>query len=260
MQAAAPPRASLAPPASRPSATASAPRGAVVRMPVAIPILLYLVACGLLLRLHGDTWLADRLYAWEGGRWALGHGVVTETLLHRGGRLLCIVAWLCVAGACLRAWSQADGRALRRPLLGLLLAVALSSLLIAALKAGSGVDCPWDLARYGGGLPAIGLLEPRPATLPHAACFPAGHAGAGYAWVALYAFLARVRPRWRHLGLAAGLGLGLVFGIAQQLRGAHFLSHDLTSLLLCWLVACAIDRLLHGPGEHPTATAGRAAA
>lgn len=219
-------------------------------MPVGIPILLYLVACGLLLRLHGDTWLADRLYAWEGGRWTLGHSFVTETLIHRGGRLLCIVAWLCVAGACLRAWSQAHGRALRKPLLGLLLAVALSSLLIAALKSISGVNCPWDLARYGGGLPAIGLLEPRPASLPHAACFPAGHAGAGYAWVALYGFLARVRPHWRHPGLAVGIGLGLVFGVAQQLLGAHFLSHDLTALLLCWLVACATDRLLHGPEDR----------
>lgn len=260
MQAAAPPRPPLAHAALRP-ATAATMRRTRVRMPVVMPLALYLLACVLLVRLQGDLWLADRLYAWEGGRWALGQGFATETLLHRGGRLLCIAAWLCVAGAWLRASIQASGRPLRKPLLGLLLAVAFSSLLIAALKPASGVDCPWDLARYGGGLPAIGLLEPRPASLPQAACFPAGHAGAGYAWVALYGFLGRVRPRWRHLGLGTGLALGLVFGIAQQLRGAHFLSHDLTSLLLCWLVACATDRLLHGRDDRAAiAVAAEAAA
>ncbi len=34
-----------------------------------------------------------------------------------------------------------------------------------------------------------------------------------------------------------GLVAGLIFGISQQLRGAHFLSHDLWSLTICWLVA-----------------------
>lgn len=42
---------------------------------------------------------------------------------------------------------------------------------------------------------------------------------------------------WRWLGLMIGLVAGLIFGISQQLRGAHFLSHDLWSLTICWLVA-----------------------
>ena len=29
----------------------------------------------------------------------------------------------------------------------------------------------------------------------------------------------------------------------QQLRGAHFLSHDIASLAVCWAVACSVDRL-----------------
>ena len=40
-----------------------------------------------------------------------------------------------------------------------------------------------------------------------------------------------------------GLGLGLLFGIGQQLRGAHFLSHDLWSLAICWTVSLVIFRL-----------------
>lgn len=218
-----------------------------------MPVALYLLAWSVLVPLGGDAWLADRVYAWEGGRWSLAHGFATETLLHRGGRWLCGVAWLCVAIAWLRSCLREDGRSLRGPLFGLLASVALSSLLIAALKSASGMDCPWDLVRYGGQRPFIGLFEPRPAGLPSAGCFPAGHAGAGYAWIALYGFLSRVRPEWRHAGLAIGLGLGLVFGVAQQLRGAHFLSHDLSALLLCWLVACAVDRCLPAPTQRQDA-------
>ena len=36
-------------------------------------------------------------------------------------------------------------------------------------------------------------------------CFPAGHASAGYAWVALYFFFLAAAPRWRWLGLSTGL-------------------------------------------------------
>ena len=47
--------------------------------------------------------------------------------------------------------------------------------------------------------------------------------------------------------MASALVIGLVFGIAQQLRGAHFLSHDLWALMVCWLVALSLHRLMLVP-------------
>jgi membrane-associated PAP2 superfamily phosphatase len=41
------------------------------------------------------------------------------------------------------------------------------------------------------------------------------------------------------------LGLGVIFGLAQQARGAHFLSHDLVSLGICWLCAAFWCRLFY---------------
>src|SRR5690606_17472404 len=140
---------------------------------------------------------------------------------------------------------------LRRPLLYLLLAVGLSTGTVALLKSWTQMDCPWDLQRYGGLRPFIGLFQPRPAALGHAACFPAGHASAGYGRVALYFFALRLRPQWRWPALAAALAAGLVFGISQQLRGAHFLSHDLWSLMISWTVA-----VLLYPAMFPPAQAG----
>ncbi|MNV84902.1 hypothetical protein D3C71_1788110 [compost metagenome] len=34
--------------------------------------------------------------------------------------------------------------------------------------------------------------------------------------------------------------MGLLFGFAQQLRGAHFLSHDVWTLAISWFVALAL--------------------
>ena len=52
-----------------------------------------------------------------------------------------------------------------------------------------------------------------------------------------------MRPAWRIPALGVALAAGAAFGIAQQLRGAHFLSHDLGALALCVLVAGALARV-----------------
>jgi membrane-associated PAP2 superfamily phosphatase len=152
--------------------------------------------------------------------------------------------WLAAVGATVWMWRRPDLYSWRRPAVALLLSVLLSTSIVALLKSATQMDCPWDLLGYGGQRPFIDLFATRPAGLPAAACFPAGHASAGYAWVALYFFAGAVRPRWRIAGLCTGLAAGLVFGFAQQLRGAHFLSHDLASLMVCWLVALATHRLV----------------
>ncbi|MCA0393458.1 MAG: phosphatase PAP2 family protein [Proteobacteria bacterium] len=213
------------------------------RRQFAWPLLAAAGAILLLNLLHGDTWLADRLYALQGGAWTLRQHPLTEGLVHRGGRLLGLVAWLLVLAAWVASDMRPAWRRWRGPLARLALSVLLSTLLVAVLKRWLQVDCPWDLARYGGQLPWVSLLAPRPGGLPAAHCFPAAHAGIGFAWVALYFCLRSVAPRWRLAGLAAGIGLGAVFGLSQQLRGAHFLSHDIASLVLCWSVAVAVHAL-----------------
>ncbi|MET0328060.1 MAG: phosphatase PAP2 family protein [Luteimonas sp.] len=184
----------------------------------------------------GDVWLADRLYRWEGGHWALRDAWWTSRLLHDGGRFLTVLAWAVGAGVmALDARRRVLPVHWRAALRYLVAAIALCAVLVAALKRASGIDCPWDLLRYGG--ERIWSPPLRGA----GTCFPAGHAGAGYAWIALYFALARAAPRWRWRGLWGGLALGGVFGVIQQLRGAHFLSHDVAALLLCTGVAMTLS-------------------
>nr|WP_298411766.1 phosphatase PAP2 family protein [uncultured Halomonas sp.] len=197
-----------------------------------------------------DFAIADWLYRLEGNEWALKHQLITEELLHDGGRVVSQTMGAITIAGLIISTVLPSLRIWRRPLAYLVLSVLLSTLSISALKQLVSMDCPWDLARYGGDLPFIGLFESRPANLPDTACFPAGHASAGYAWLALYFFFAATLPRWRWLGLSVGLSMGLFFGFAQQLRGAHFLSHDLWTLMICWTISLLLAHLLLRPPSH----------
>lgn len=211
------------------------------------PGLVFTVAVTVLGPLHGDLWIADRLYAIEGHAWSLNHNFVPEQLIHIGGRRMSTLAWISVVLVWLASWRVPTLRKWRRQSLYLWLSVLLSTALVSTLKRESGLDCPWDLLRYGGDRAYFGWFSSRPAWMPHASCFPAGHASAGYAWVALYFFFLAVRPAWRWRGLAAGLILGAIFGVAQQLRGAHFFSHDLWTLMICWSSALLLYAVVLAP-------------
>lgn len=227
--------------AVRPSPPLSPAHGLARSRLVWLPLILFIPVAATLMAGNGDQWLADQLYRWQGGRWALKDAWWTSQLIHKGGRDLTRAAALLVVLALLHSRLDNPRRPLGRPLLYLLLAVGLSTGIIALLKHGTHMDCPWDLERYGGQRPFIGLFQARPALPGHAACFPAGHAGSGYAWVALFFFMRKVDAQWRWPALLLALALGTVFGVGQQLRGAHFLSHDLWSLAISWTVASTLS-------------------
>ena len=224
------------------------PRAAVVDAPPARthlwrPLGVFALALLVVHALRIDWRIAHALYAWEGYRWILKHAFLTETLMHNLGHDLVVLAWTGVLLTWLASLRRASLARWRLPLGYLAAAVLLSTACVAVLKRATRMDCPWDIDGLGGTRPLLGLFEVRPGYLPDAGCFPAGHAGSGYAWLALYFFFLMSRPALRRHGLAIGATTGLVFGLGQQLRGAHFVSHDLWAALLCWTIAFGLHRL-----------------
>ena len=222
------------------------------------PLVVFVLIAPLLAGSTLDLNIAHALFFDESrSRWIGATSWWTNELIHRDGAwLMRSIATLALA-LWIATWLRPQWRALRRPSLYFFVSVVLSVGVVGLLKTLTNVDCPRDLSEFGGSFPFIHLFEPRPEGLRHARCFPAAHASSGYALLALY-FVLRERSRRAALfGLASGLGLGLVFGIAQQARGAHFISHDVWSAMIVWTVSLSLytfvfqARLWNAPLHRP---------
>ena len=190
-----------------------------------------------------DLWVADQLYAWQGGAWRLRQHLITEQVLHEGARYLVVLSALVVFGLVVSSHWVPSLKPWQRSLWYLLACLVTTPALVAMGKSFTHMDCPWDLQRYGGQFPYLHLFDRHSGAWKYGHCFPGGHSSGGFAWVALYFFFAQHKPSWRSRGLLVGVLVGLVFGLAQQLRGAHFMSHDWWSLAIAWAVAMAYQQV-----------------
>lgn len=210
---------------------------------ICLPTMVFAGAFGIFYGAGLDFTLASVIFEMEGGQWHLRNHWLFCDVLHRGSRVLnhlvvmsLLVYWL---------YQKVSGKhhcerftALTRLVISLLLCFAVVALLKRQLPA----ECPWDLQQFGGDLPFIGVFSARPSTMHPTQCFPAGHASVGYAWLASYFYFLPISKKKARVGLLTGLLLGFVLGLTQQLRGAHFFSHDLTTLWLCWVIGALVSR------------------
>ncbi len=186
-------------------------------------------------------WFADAGgFRWRDAWWASG-------LLHQGGRAAGLLALLALAlhavwplpGAGLAGRAPVP-RAERLYALAVVLLVALA---VPALKRLSLISCPWDLAQFGGVAQHVshwrwGVPDGGPGR-----CFPSGHAVTAFAlWGAVLTWR-RHRPRraWA-IALAVG-GAGLLLGLGQVVRGAHYPSHVFWAAWLCAALVVAAAAL-----------------
>lgn len=174
---------------------------------------------------------------WAGGArgFPLRDHWVLNAVLHEGMRRL---AWCLVIGLWLLVpWPAGPWRRLPR---SERVRLALSPLVIAAavglLKSFSPTSCPWDLQEFGGSATWISHWRLAPDG-GGGHCFPAGHAVVGFGFVGGFFGFRRVAPALARGCLLVAAAAGLALGLAQQLRGAHFMSHTLWSGWISWCVA-----------------------
>lgn len=160
-------------------------------------------------------------------------------VLHDGARKL---AWAVATVLSLAVWWPIGPlrRLSAQARVQLAVTALFAPLAVSTLKWFSVTSCPWDLSIFGG----FARYSSHWSTLADGGrghCFPAGHASAGFGFIGGYFSFRNVDSRVARKWLQAALVTGLVLGLAQQVRGAHFMSHTLWTAFICWCVAYALD-------------------
>lgn len=173
---------------------------------------------------------------------ALTNNYWLSHVLHTGARNASVVLFLLLWVLAL-AWPRGQHPQLgaRGQRVWLLTGVTLSLLLISGLKAASATSCPWDLAEFGGVTQYVSHWDWAQTGGGPGRCFPGGHASSAFAYLALLPpLLLASNSRTRQqagITLWSVVAAGLLLGLVQTLRGAHFPSHTLWTAWLCWTAA-----------------------
>lgn len=163
-------------------------------------------------------------------------------LAHEVPRRLAWVAVALLAWGVWRPWGFLR-MLTRADRLQLVASVLLGVAAVALIKRASSSSCPWDLAEFGGVAQYVSHWAWGLGDGGGGHCFPAGHASAAFSFLAAWPVLARTVPRLAGRWLVAVLAIGLVLGLSQQLRGAHYMSHTLWSAWLCAVAGLAVEGL-----------------
>lgn len=188
-----------------------------------------------------DLWVQDHFYNFAEHAWIVdGTAPGLRLAFYNGPKVAIILLGVLVLALalCPARWrARLPFRAVsRRHLWVAFLTLGTVPAVIGQLKATTDVFCPSEIRRYGGDAPYVRVVEhypahDRPERCGH--CFPAGHASGGFALVALMG-LALTR-RGQKLGLALALLVGWWMGLYQMMKGAHYLSHTVITMLLAWI-------------------------
>jgi membrane-associated PAP2 superfamily phosphatase len=206
-----------------------------------VPLALFLVLAAVFAMTPLDVTIARAVFFDTAhAQWIGAHDWIINELVHTGGRWIIRVLVALALALWIATYVRQEWRAVRRPAAYFTISAVLSIGIVGLLKTVTNVDCPWDLSLFGGRFPYVELFADRPDALRAGHCFPAAHASSGYALLALYFVFRERHAGLAKLGLALGLLTGLGFGIAQQARGAHFLSHDLWSAFIVWTVLLSV--------------------
>ena len=176
-------------------------------------------------------------------------------VLHRGGYWLSVALFATMLLTCFGPWRSRMLSTRERTCW--VLGVTLSLLLIPGLKQISLTSCPWSLAEFGGTAQYVSHWSLSITDGGPGKCFPAGHASGAFAFIGGWFAWRAQRPQRARVWLIGVLILGTIFGLAQMVRGAHFLSHTLYTAWLCWVVTALVfhaARRRPAPNPRPPPT------
>ena len=190
---------------------------------------------------HALDIAVSRLF-WVNGDWPWHDNVFFSEVLHKGTKAVPIVIALYVLYQIAHQFFQRKSTSFNQEIFArycyVFAAMALSVFLVWWFKQTSGVSCPWSVTEFGG---AEKITDPQwPFIFRSGACWPGGHAGTGFCLFSLYFALRDRFPRKSYWVLGAVLVFGLICSATRTMQGAHFVSHNVATLLIDWLVCSGL--------------------
>jgi len=119
-------------------------------------------------------------------------------------------------------------------------------LTVGGLKKATNMPCPKNEQHYGGKMvkTAVWQSYTKPyKDMERIACWPAGHANAGFALLSLF-FLFKTK-KTKFIALSSALVIGWSMGIYKMLIGDHFFSHNIITMLIAWLLVLIISKIVN---------------
>ena len=192
-----------------------------------------------------DLWLADLMYQ-PGVGFIGAKSFFLEDILHdRVKEAVIGIAMILFSGLLASFIFPSKIKIERRRWCYVVISMVIASSLITPLKKLTEVQCPWSLSRYGGVETYTSVMDKRATPVEKAGqCWPGGHASSGFTLFALFFALRDIRPRAAKIALAVAIGLGITLSLSRMLQGAHFLTHNVWTALIDWVVCTTLYRLM----------------
>ncbi|MEN9545128.1 MAG: hypothetical protein RLZZ598_1961 [Pseudomonadota bacterium] len=191
----------------------------------------------------------------DGSGFAMREHWFFSGVAHRGGYWISVALFLIVLLSCVGPWHSRHLDRSRR--IAWFSAMAACLLLIPALKHVSLTSCPWELAEFGGRASYVSHWAFGLADGGSGHCFPGGHASGAFAFLGGWFAWRDRRPRVAAAWLLGVVLLGMLFGLTQTVRGAHYFSHTLYTAWICWCLSALLFGLIgraNSPAAPTTAT------
>lgn len=176
--------------------------------------------------------------------WIYRDNFFLEKILHKGGVLFssAILVGLIIYFFSLLIKKTSDKK--RINYIGFIIISTLITIIsIFFFKRWSTLPCPWNSTIYGGGTIRPTIWQMFSLNFPNAHCFPGGHSSAGYSLLSIYFGHLCIYGKRNYMSLLPGVLLGVIFGITQQMRGAHYLSHDMGTIFVSIMSSWVTYRL-----------------
>ena len=206
--------------------------------------------------LGGDTLITALIASPDTGFSLRAHPLLVQGL-HEGGRLASAALLVLLVIDALRCHRTGPTSRARWMSIAVVVGCMLN---VSVIKRISLTSCPWDVAAFGGQFPYVPHWPWTGTDGGPGHCFPSGHASAAFGYFARVFLWRPYAPR-RAAWILALVGMaGMLLGLTQVLRGAHYLSHVFWTAWICWMVsalAMARYHASHTGRQHGRSTDDR---